>query len=289
MLLSRAMLLVSIIIPHRNRHRDLELCLWSIERSACDVVSEHYEIIVVDSGSSPSITVPPNGRVIEDICPPALFNKPRCQNLGIEAAQGDVLSFLDADMLVGRHWVTHGAYVLGNDPRLTKLCYRVRQLKLDREDLPARARPSTDGEANPGRVWAAMNGEVDREHVVDRWFSHYERFTRCVETYGSATGEGPDGKKVRPGEGMPFGNSQFSIRRDVLGDLRFDEAFAGAGFEDIWMNREIARRADEYRSKIVTWPEGALLHICHERPMKEGSGWCEPEANRANERRYYRS
>ena len=39
-----------------------------------------------------------------------------------------------------------------------------------------------------------------------------------------------------------MGNSQFSIRRDKLGDLKFDERYIGRGHEDIAFNRAIAEQ-----------------------------------------------
>jgi len=281
----------SIIIPHRNRHADLELCLWSIKRSARKhpTAGAATEVIVVDSGSTTGILTAGTYTFVSDSASPRLFNKPRCQNIGIENSTGDILTFLDADMLVGEDWIAAPFFYLFARPDsadLTKLCYRVHHLKLDGAGQPAPAKVSNDGSVVPERVHKLLaRSNPRRDANIAAMFAQYGQFTQGFEAYESATNERPVDALIRPG--MPFGNSQFSIRRDTLGELRFNEEFAGAGYEDLWMNRAIARQAGEsYWARIITWPHAALLHICHERPMREGSGWREPAANRRNEDRY---
>jgi hypothetical protein len=62
--------------------------------------------------------------------------------------------------------------------------------------------------------------------------------------------------------GLTFGNSQFSMCRDVLGDLRYNEAFVGRGYEDLWFIRETWKRAPaSYRAEIITDADHGLLHV----------------------------
>jgi hypothetical protein len=84
-----------------------------------------------------------------------------------------------------------------------------------------------------------------------------------------------------------FGNSQFSIRRDVLGDLRFDEAYECAAYEDISFIRAVWRKyRPRYTGLILTDPDYAFLHLFHQRPLKDGDPWRDPAADAANQQRY---
>jgi glycosyltransferase involved in cell wall biosynthesis len=256
----------SIIIPHRKRNAFLEQCLWSIARSARLCRCKDYEVVVVDNGSTvrPESTEP-NVRFIYDTAPMDPFNKPRLNNLGIEAATGDVLSFLDADAIVGCAWM-QTCYLIGHDQLYwggewpTKLCYRVRQLESSALGL--------------------LQEADDRDDLVEAWFANYSAYPLAFEAYGKAdTNNTFGGKPV-------FGNSQFSIRRDVLGDLRFNEEYEGRGYEDIWFNREIGRHyGDRYLAAIETRPDWTMFHIQKEGPAEEG--WGADDYNKANYRRYY--
>jgi len=250
----------SIIIPHRNRSKLLALCLWSIERSARECRNDDYEIIVSDQGSDRLPPLLSKARLIRDSSPLSRFQtkdgskeffcKGRAVNRGIEAAEGDVLTFLDADAVAGRRWIS-GAEWLRDHPEVTRLCYRVR-----------------------------MVHETSLDDV-DAWFAQYDALPLAFEGYCApeiaATGCG--------NSNLVFGNSQFSIRRDVLGDVRCDERYIGAGYEDLQFIRAIWRRAGEnYKGVIRTEADEALLHIFSTREPD----WHDAEVNRANRMRYLR-
>lgn len=270
------MLSHSIIIPHRNRNRQLFQTLWSIERSARLCSTDDYEVLIVDHRSVQSPLCSRFARILYDNSPRGLFNKPRAQNIGIEAARGEVLTFLDADMLVGRAWMESEAYRA--PPWITRVCYRVRQLTIA-------------GQENMITVLGLLEQLPDNQKhsMLDSWFEQYDSFTNVFEAYRT-----PEAGNVNaddwPRPGPVFGNSQFSIRRDVLRDLRFNEQQEGAGFEDLWLTNQIWQRDKaNYEGRILTEPTHALLHISHPRPMDPKSDWCTPESNRANERRYQKS
>lgn len=184
--------------------------------------------------------------------PGKFFNKPVLQNAGIDAAEGEVLTFLDADALVGPFFFD--AASLAATPRLTKVCYRVRLLPPTALD---------DLEAVDGNAHA----------TIDAWFDKWDSYTPAVEAYGSPT------DFVSKGGDPVYGNSQFSISRQQLGALRFDERFESAGYEDLWMNREIAfQHGAGYRALMITDPDHAMFHIRNEREPD----WCEPVANLMN-------
>lgn len=245
----------SIIIPTRDRNRNLGRCVRSINRSARVCEAKKYEIIVVDNGT-PELPFPaePHTTVIVDQSPMVVFNKPRCQNVGIDNSTGDVFSFLDADAIVGRRWM-EGVQRLTDDPTLTKLCYRVRYLPMLGDD------------------WACREDGPD--------FDRYETYPLAHEGYGRP-------EHNFPCPGPIFGNSQFSIRRDVLGDTRFNEEYAGRGFEDLWMNRELwMRNPDAYRAEIMTDAEHAMFHIQNAEP--DGPDWRDMGLNRMHKNLYERS
>ncbi len=250
----------SIIIPHRERHRYLAQCLWSITRSAryCNITN--YEVIVVDNGSdAPPPETSVNTIVVPEPVATEVFNKPAVQNLGIGVATGDVLTFLDADAIVGRQWLGQAARL--SDPSITRLCYRVRYV--------------------PEDALLDLEEAEDREALVSGWFGRYDKLGPAFEAYGKPeTGcECPD-KHLHV-----FGNSQFSMTRETLGDLRYNEDYEGAGFEDLWFIREVFRQRKPYRGEIVTEAEKAMIHI----RSKRDSVWGDPALNAKNERRYQNS
>lgn len=244
----------SIIIPHRNRHKYLDVCLWSIARSAEHCGVDDYEVVVVDNGSGfPPQPDDDRTVVVAVNRPTPWFNKPLCLNLGIRHASGDVLTFLDADAIVGQSFL-EGISALA-DPSLTRLCYRVRYVSYDRIC------------------------EMFLADSCESLFREYDSFQRAFEGYDDPENNADGGSVV-------FGNSQFSVRRETLGDLRFNEDFDGRGFEDLWLIRELWRRdGDAYRAKILTDPDHALLHIKH----GYEADWHDIKKNKANFNLYHRT
>jgi hypothetical protein len=184
--------------------------------------------------------------------PGRYFNKPILQNAGIEHSKGEVLTFLDADALVGENFFDAASLSLSR--RLTKVCYRVRVLP----------------ESALGDLEDAAGKEAE---TIARWFDNWDSYAKAVEAY-----ESPTCFKNKGGDPV-FGNSQFSIARNKLGDLRFDARFESAGYEDLWMNREIAyRNGETYQALMVTDPDHAMFHIRNTREPD----WCDPVANLNN-------
>lgn len=233
----------SIIVAHRNRNTHLRHLLWSVQRSARVCGLDDYEVLIVDNGSK---KVPreldANTFVIEDTSDMPVLNKAKLLNLGISAATGDIITFLDADMIVGPRWLESALTLTEQTP--TRLCYRCRLLT-DVESLD-------------------IMQATEPEGVIDDLFSRYDTF-RC-----GYEGQGWDPIVNHLGHGPMFGNSQFSIRRDVLGELRHDEEFIGRGFEDLWFIRHIWRKyGDAYVGELVDDAEHGLLHLFH----KYGPDW----------------
>ena len=251
----------SILITHRNRHAHLHLCLWSIQRSAacCDV--DDWEVVVVDNGSK----LPPfddcrgNIRLVVDREPMPIFNKPRLWNIAIDSARGRVLSFLDADAIVGRRWM-EGINAFDEDHALIRLCYRVRYLP---QDYRSRIRHA-----------------VHRGRFVDSLFDQYAEFQLAWEGYGTASTNRYDPAKLD----RVFGNSQFSVRRRHLEDLRPNELYVGRGLEDLEFLRQFERRyGDDYRGFLDTDPAASMFHLQHD---KGGKDWNDLACVRANSERF---
>lgn len=93
---------ISIVIATYNRDRDLRECLSSIYDSKI----EPYEVIVVDSNSSDDTKK-------LKVCFPIKFvsiderNRQCARNVGISIASGDVVAFLDDDVVVDKNWLNY--------------------------------------------------------------------------------------------------------------------------------------------------------------------------------------
>lgn len=143
----------SVIVPTHNRQDMLAGMLAHLKRQ--NFPSGDFEIIVVDDGSNPPVTMPESAR------------EPRCRivrleglersvarNRGAAAAEGDVLIFVDDDTLVqsdfisshlGAHAEWPDALIVGTnrlqDEALATPFGRFRQ-KLERQSLPQRRGPT---------------------------------------------------------------------------------------------------------------------------------------------------
>jgi len=266
----------SILIPHRNRHRYLSACLWSIDRSARHTGCWDWEIVIVDSKSQPPLiadcdfrpSIPANItrrlRLLADPNPAHPFNKPAVLGLAIDAARGDLITFLDCDMLVGRRWIAQAARLTA-DPTLSRIPYRVRAL--DKEEvaglLALPPGPSLTAAADelfqPAR-YAALDPVSDRyrEHGLNRVEPDY--LDRC------------------------YGNSQGTMRREVFEHIRPDQSYPGRGFEDIEFLRQIENHfGQSYRGQINPDPAANLVHLGHDR---DPADWADPAYAAANRARY---
>ncbi|MBE7382532.1 MAG: glycosyltransferase family 2 protein [Leptolyngbya sp. SIO1E4] len=122
----------SVVIPTYNRKPILEKCLRAMEQQqfSADRLVDRYEIIVVDDGSTDGTVAWlqgnaaefPHVRLLEqDHKGPAI-----ARNLGVQAAQGDTIVFIDSDLVVLPTFLHHHAIALtqayenrGNDQVFT--------------------------------------------------------------------------------------------------------------------------------------------------------------------------
>ena len=236
----------SIIVPVRDRNRQLALCLWSLMHSAQTTGNAPWELVVVDGGSEVVAEGWEHVKVITTT-PDNPFNKSRLLNIGIEAARGDLITFLDADAIVGPLFMSAAREAFAGDNTLTKVCYR---------------------------VW-----NVSEQSVVQH--DDFPHGKIAFEAYGLPHKGNCPKPKMRP----IFGNSQQSIRRDTLGDCRFDEAYVGRGFEDIDFNAALwEKHGSSYNALMITDPSRAMCHIAN---GQFDGHWGSRHYNLENRRRYF--
>ena len=95
---------VSVVIPTYNRRPILEKCLAALEDQQADATFDHYEVVVVDDGSTDG--TPdwlrdqaqrfPHVRLVEQ----AHGGPAEGRNRGVDHAHGDVIVFIDSDLVV---------------------------------------------------------------------------------------------------------------------------------------------------------------------------------------------
>jgi glycosyltransferase involved in cell wall biosynthesis len=137
MRMNKARLRVSIVIPAYNEEGHLRPCLEAIQAQTV----QPFEVIVVNNNSNDSTAAMarsfPFVRVIDEPQQGRVF----ARNAGFDAARGDVIGRIDADIRLPRNWVEHVQTFYeqpGNDqkawtgsgyfpniqfPRLVSFCY----------------------------------------------------------------------------------------------------------------------------------------------------------------------
>lgn len=97
---------VSIVVPTHNRHEQLAACL----RSLATVSYPHYEVIVVDNAPDTDATF----HLVHEFSQAALnihyIREDRAgpswaRNSGIRAAKGEIIAFIDDDVVVDAYWL----------------------------------------------------------------------------------------------------------------------------------------------------------------------------------------
>ena len=274
----------SLILPHTGREAMLEKCIrslaWatvyaqeqSIEILVCGDVHERkwYEIqrwfkwwkseqtfqlgVRLPPAELSLITCTTHHPIPLPCGMPSPYWKARALNAGIKAAHGSVLTFLDADALVGRKFLTGAELLAGSN--LTRLCYRVRYI----------AESATHNYQQADYEGLDANGKP--------------LYPLAHEAYGR-----PENGEGNPSDGPCMGNSQFSIKRETLGDLRYDERIFGRGYEELDLIRRIWQKyGDAYSAAIMTDRDYAMFHI---KNVGETPGWGCDVWNDRNRRRYY--
>jgi GT2 family glycosyltransferase len=135
----------SVVIATRDRHADLSRCLKALAGQATD---QGFEVIVVDDGSQPPVTVtegPPATRIVRL----AGGGPARARNAGLAAAKGEVVLFTDDDTAPDSGWLqaacafleAHPDHVGVEGPIVSPAYDRLYELSLEN--------------ATPGAYWTA--------------------------------------------------------------------------------------------------------------------------------------
>lgn len=115
--------LVSIIIPTKNRQRSLIDTLNSLKESYC---GQSIEVLVIDNGSTDK-TQDAVQEYIGTVPFPCFYHFAPCpglhvgRNLGIELSRGDVLAYLDDDVFVAPSWLDSVIHNFSDQPDLALL------------------------------------------------------------------------------------------------------------------------------------------------------------------------
>ena len=99
---------VTVVVPYYQAPLELGRTLAGLERQTYP--RELFEVIVVDDGSDPPLALPESPLDLrveyqEDLG----FGLARARNTGARAATGDILLFLDCDMIPEQDWLTSHA------------------------------------------------------------------------------------------------------------------------------------------------------------------------------------
>jgi mycofactocin system glycosyltransferase len=95
--------MVSVIIPVRNREKDLAHCL----RSLCNLryPAHRLEIIVVDDASSDGTLQVVAKFPVKTLAVKKRRQAPGCRNLAARQAKGEILAFIDSDCVADPSWL----------------------------------------------------------------------------------------------------------------------------------------------------------------------------------------
>src|SRR5262245_12998719 len=99
----------SIVIPAKNEEANIGRCLDSISQVEWD--AGHYEVIVVDNGSTDRTAEIARQKGAKVFVRPELTIS-GLRNFGAAMGAGKVLAFIDADCTVDRHWLREAARYL---------------------------------------------------------------------------------------------------------------------------------------------------------------------------------
>ena len=116
--------LVSVVVPVYNDQERLYICLAALAQQT--LPNSTWEVIVVDNGSQPEIVAPHTRSLNLKMarCPkPGSY---AARNVGVRLARGEVIAFLDADLVPAPHWLETGLKAIRSAPVRTLIGGAVR-------------------------------------------------------------------------------------------------------------------------------------------------------------------
>jgi GT2 family glycosyltransferase len=165
---------ISVIIPTHNRPDKLSETLAGLRRQT--LPADIYEIVVVDDGSTPPVTLPEGqGGPVCRLIRLGGGERSAARNTGAEAARGELLVFVDDDIGVGpeflaEHLRAHETWpdaLLVGDIKLPAEA-RSRPFVRFRQRLEQREVPATGGVTSMRNFCAAANMAIGRERFLQR-------------------------------------------------------------------------------------------------------------------------
>ena len=103
-------MLISVVIPTYNRKAILEKCLLALENQVFDSRDVDYEIIVVDDGSTDGTPdwIRANSKAFSHLklIEQAHGGPAAGRNLGVENASGEIIVFIDSDLVVTKKFLS---------------------------------------------------------------------------------------------------------------------------------------------------------------------------------------
>lgn len=170
----RPTLSVSVVIPAYNAHASIGRCLAALRLQTYP--HELVEVVIADDGSEPPMTVPDEAgdlRVAVHRQEHLGFGAGRARNLGARHARGDVLLFLDADMLLEPR--TLEAHMRWHHAAADVVTLGARR-HADFSDVDAASVARLDGQAG----WEQMVAGREQWSVewIDSYMARYDRMRR---------------------------------------------------------------------------------------------------------------
>jgi lipopolysaccharide/colanic/teichoic acid biosynthesis glycosyltransferase/glycosyltransferase involved in cell wall biosynthesis len=122
--------MISVIIPAHNAAATISECLKAVAQQT--VPRDQYEVIVVDDGSTDNTAELVQAAPVQHIRHPQARGAAAARNSGIQAAQGDIICFTDADCQPDQDWIAQITAPLCRQPDVigSKGIYGSRQSQL---------------------------------------------------------------------------------------------------------------------------------------------------------------
>jgi glycosyltransferase involved in cell wall biosynthesis len=97
--------LVSVVIPTYNGHKTIVQCLETVTNQQTDFP---YEVIVVDSSPEPvEPLIKPRFPQVKYVHSERRLSAAEARNWGVKLASGDLVAFVDCDILLPNNWLNH--------------------------------------------------------------------------------------------------------------------------------------------------------------------------------------
>lgn len=229
---------VSVVVPAFQCQHELDLTFASLSQQTYP--SSLLQVVVVDDGSDPPLERPASGRDLDVVMlrqENSGFGSGKARNAGVEAASGELLILLDADMIPAPWQVEAHARWHHTARDLVTLGWRVH---LDVDGLSAEDVASAARSGSPDDMAAAFG---ERELGGVQWIEGFVERTRQLTT------QRPDHFRIFTG-----GNSGMST--EMWREAGGMHVFGVRGIEDT----ELAYRLSNLGAVFVPVPDAMNWH-----------------------------